>query len=381
MVVGISAFAGDGGKSGISQYMIQLFRRMADQAPDDRFILFMAKGDEQFLDPCCSNVTVVLSPAWVGHPLVNIFWHLLVLPFVLRQHGCDCVFMPAGNRRLAWYYGVPSVGTVHDMSQLHVQAKYDALRMQYIMRVLPRMMNKLDRVVAISHATRKDLEGFAGVPPERIRVVYNGADLQRFKKPDDLAEAKRRVQEKLKLPADFVLYTSRLEHPGKNHVRLIEAFARMKEETGLPHKLVLVGSRWNGAEAIDAAVEQFAMQHDVIFPGFVADEFMPDLYAAADLFVFPSLFDGFGIPVLEAMASGTAVCASNAASIPEVVGDAGLLFAPADVDEMAAAMARLLMDSALRQEMALRGLQQAQSFSWDRAATELLQLCHDLQTV
>jgi glycosyltransferase involved in cell wall biosynthesis len=267
---------------------------------------------------------------------------------------------------------MPSVGTVHDLSQLHVPQKYDALRMFYIMRVLPRMMRRLTRVIAVSDSTRRDLESFARVDPARMRVIHNGADLERFS-PRDREAAKSIVATELGLPPRFLLYIARLEHPGKNHVRLLEAFASLKRDTGLPHKLVLAGSRWSGAEPIDAKVEQLRLRQDVVFPGFVPNEILPDLYAAADVFVFPSLFEGFGIPVLEAMACGTPVCASDIASIPEIVGEAGLLFDPQEPRAIADTLHRLLTEPSLRAQLVERGLDQVKRFTWDDAAAAVLE--------
>jgi glycosyltransferase involved in cell wall biosynthesis len=244
--------------------------------------------------------------------------------------------------------------------------------MFYIMRVLPRMMRRLTRVISVSESTRRDLASFARVDPGRIRVIHNGADLDRFS-PRDRDAAKAAVADALGLPPDFLLYIARLEHPGKNHVRLLEAFAALKRDTDLPHKLVLVGSRWNGAELIEAKVGELGLQSEVVFPGFVPNETLADLYAAADVFVFPSLFEGFGIPVLEAMACGTPVCASNVSSLPEVVGEAGLLFDPNEPNEIADAMRRLLTDPSLRAGLVQRGLAQAGRFTWDDAAAAVLE--------
>jgi glycosyltransferase involved in cell wall biosynthesis len=247
--------------------------------------------------------------------------------------------------------------------------------MIYVMRLLPRLMRRLDRVLAISQSTRRDLENFAGVTPERISVVYNGVCGDRFH-PRDKNTCQEDLAARLGIPSPFVLYISRLEHPGKNHVRLIEAFASLKRRSELPHKLVLAGSRWSGAEAIDAAVEQAGLQGQIHFTGFVDDADLPFLYCAADLFVFPSLYEGFGIPLVEAMLSGTPVCASDRASIPEVVGDAALLFDPEQPQQMAVSMERLLTDRALRDELVARGLRQGRLFDWDESATGVLRLCH-----
>ena len=171
--------------------------------------------------------------------------------------------------------------------------------------------------------------------------------------------------------------TARLEHPGKNHVRLLEAAALLKQRGLLSHKLVLAGSDWNGAAVIKDRIVQLGLSDDVITTGFVDAQLLPPLYAAADLFVFPSLFEGFGIPLLEAMAAGTAVCAANVSSIPEVVVDSALLFAPRAPDDIARQLQRLLQDGALRQQLVARGRQRALQFSWDDATSGVLAQCYE----
>ena len=374
MKLGIAAFAADGGKSGIGQYLVNVIPRLTRLEPTLRTVIFIARSDYALLAGQVEPAALVAVPDWMARPAVNVLWHLLLLPLLLKRHACDCVWLPAGNRRLGWWYGVPSVATVHDLSQLHVQEKYDALRMFYVKRVLPTMMRRLDRVVAVSESTRRDLEQYAGVPAERIVVAYNGADLDRFG-PARGDDARRRAAAALGTEAPFILYTARLEHPGKNHVRLLQALAQLKARGSLRHKLVLAGRPWHGAAAITAEVEPLGLQDDVIFTGFVPDQLLPSLYAAADLFVFPSLFEGFGIPLLEAMISGTPVCAADVSSIPEVTGDAALLFDPGDAAGIASAMARLLDDAPLARQLVQRGLAQARRFSWDQAAAGVLAQC------
>lgn len=375
MKIGVSAFAGDSGKSGISQYMKNIFKRLPELSIEDEYVMFMADSDREHFDFDHERVHIVTLPDWFGHPLINIFWHLICLPVMLAIYRCECVFLPAGNRRLAWWYGVPSVGTVHDLSQLHVKAKYDLFRMFYGKKVLPFFIRRLTRVIAVSKATRQDLEHHAAVNPVDIDVVYNGADLDHFK-PLDKALAAQRVRKKYAIDAPYILYTARLEHPGKNHVRLLEAFARLKREEGIPHHLILAGSPWFGAEAIYVCARDLGISEHVTFAGFVPNEELPGLYAGADLFAFPSLFEGFGIPLLEAMASGTPVCASNVASIPEVVGDAGLLFEPTRTEDIQLAIARVLEDDELRQSLVRLGLKQSERFSWDDSARQVWEICY-----
>lgn len=366
MKIGISAFAGDGGRSGIGQYLAQVISRLPDQAPEDRFVVFTTRkavADLGLEDP---RLEVVAVPDWFEHPLINIAWHILVLPLMLRQHGCEVIYLPAGNRRLGWWYGVPSVGTVHDLAQLHVDDKYDGWRMLYARRLMPRLMRRLTRVISVSEATGRDLVGLAGVDQRVVRTIPNGFDQSRFQCLDR-EEAQLRVAGRWGVSGPYLLYVARLEHPGKNHVRLLEAFARMRAD-GLQHQLVLAGSRWSGAEEIESRARELGLEDSVVFTGFVPNEALPDLYAAADIFVFPSLFEGFGIPLLEAMMARVPVCASDRASIPEVVGDAGLLFDPDDPSSIEDRVQQIVSDRHLRDSMVVAGRQRAETFSWEAAA-------------
>lgn len=370
MKIAISAFAGDAGKSGIGQYISHITNRLPEAGPDVQFLVFCTASAISDLKLSHPRLEFVTSPGWVEKPLFSILWHLIMLPLALKRHRCDGVFLPAGNRRLGWWYPVPSVGTVHDLSQLHVKGKYDGLRMYYVCKLLPRFMRRLTRVISVSQATRRDLESHARVQAERIRVIHNGFDHKRFVNRDR-QQAQERVLEVYGAQTPYILYVARLEHPGKNHVGLVKAFAKLKKQ-GLPHKLVLAGSPWNGAEVVEQTVKSLGLSDEVIFTGFVANEMLPELYAAADLFAFPSFFEGFGIPLLESMMSGTPVCASNASSIPEVLGDAGLLFDPADPDSIADSMRKVLDDPQCHARLVRDGRERAAGFSWEASAAQVM---------
>ena len=371
MKVGISMFAGDGGKSGISQYMREIVTALINDNPDFHCQLYMTESDRMFFDPQHPRAEVKSYPDWVGQPVVNIFWHLIWLPFVLWKKRAQLVFMPAGNRRLGWFYPCQSIATVHDFSQLHVPAKYDGLRMFYILKVLPLLMRKLTRVIAISQSTQRDLENFALVERKRIRLVYNGADTSRFTPACGEHARDRLVAMGLPLTSPYILYVSRLENPGKNHLRLLEAFAAALPELDPEIKLVFAGGRWNGAEQIDQRIEELNLGERVISLGFVANEALPDLYRGALFMAFPSLFEGFGIPALEAMASGLPVMVANNSSLPEVVGEAGLTFDPFNIAQMSNQLLQLSQQPELRDALSRAGIEQAKRFSWRKSASDV----------
>ena len=173
--------------------------------------------------------------------------------------------------------------------------------------------------------------------------------------------------------APYILYISRIEHPGKNHVRLIEAFERFKDATALPHNLVLAGADRERAEEVHARAKASSQADRIVFTGFLRDEQLPHLYAGADLFVLPSLYEGFGLPLLEAMASGTPVACSNLSSLPEVAGEAADLFDPYQVDDMARAMKNILANPRQAAKLRERGQARAAQFSWRLTAEKTLE--------
>jgi len=373
--IGVACFASDGGRSGIGQYLVNVVRRLPVLSPMDEFVLFAPRRDAALWEGLAPRVTVEYVSDLYDSPVPSLLWHAAALPRRLRTHRCDAVFLPAGNRRLGVAYGLPSVATVHDLSQLHVPQKYDMARMVYATRVLPALIGRQDRVVTVSSSTRADVLERTGIAPERVSVVPNGVDLSRYTTRNPAAAAG--IAGRLGLEQPYLLYVARLEHPGKNHVTLLEAYARLKA-AGLPHKLVLAGPRWSGAEAIDAAVARLGLADCVVFTGFVDGDDLPGLYLGASGFVFPSLYEGFGIPLLEAMASGTPCCVANVSSLPEVAGNAALLFDPRDPHDIAQSMHRLLTDDVLRARLRARGLQRCAEFTWERSAQGVLDACRSV---
>lgn len=368
MHVGITTFGCDAGRSGIGRYAAQLIRELPRlDGPEDYEILVHRAEREAFV-PADTRALVRLLPGHLTHPIPDIAWHQAALPAWCALRRYDALFLPAGNRRLPLWCPCPTVGTVHDFAAIHVAGKYDPARVFYIRHVLPALMRRLDHVLTVSECSRGDIIEYGGVLPERVTVTPLAVDPTVFHPRDPSADPDL-LRRELGLARPFVLYVSRIEHPGKNHAGLIRAFTILKtRHPDLPHELLLAGPDWSGAAEVHRLAAASSCAADIRFLGALRADLLTHLYAAADLFVFPSLYEGFGLPVLEAMASGVPVACSNVSSIPEVAGDAAELFDPEDPEGMAAVLDRVLSDPSGRAGRVARGLKRAGEFSWERTA-------------
>jgi glycosyltransferase involved in cell wall biosynthesis len=371
MRVGVTTFGCDGGKSGIGQYTIQLLRAFAAVPGDAEFEVIVHPTEKDVFVPPSDRFRAFSLAENLRSPMLNLCWHQLGLPSLCKKRAYDVLFIPAANRRGVIHAPCPVMGMVHDFSSIHVQGKYDPLRVFYIKHVLPAFIRRLKRIITVSECTKKDIVTFARVPKDGISVIMHGVDQQSYR-PRDKSQAQRRLVDKYPLRSPYVLYISRIEHPGKNHVRLIRAFARLKASHEIPHQLVLAGSDWTRAEAVHEAARASGLKEDVLFLGFVPGGDMPDLYCGCDLFVFPSLYEGFGMPLLEAMSCGVPVACSNISSMPEVAGDAAALFDPYDEEAISDAMHVVLSNTALRAEMIDRGGKRVKPFTWEASARQHL---------
>lgn len=372
MNIGISAFGTDRGKSGIGYYTMRLLKEFDRVAPESRFEVFVHREEAGIFVPTSGHMTAIPMGEHLRHPLANVLWHQVALPRWCRKRKYDVLFLPAGNRRLTLGAPCPTVGVIHDFSSIHVHGKYDRSRIFYITHVLPFLIRRLTRVITVSESSKRDIVEYAGVPDERISVVPEGVDHETFS-PGPKSAAQSRIWDKYKIPSPYILYISRIEHPGKNHIRLIRAFELLKRES-IPHRLVLAGSDWNGAAEVHEAARSSMYAQDIVFPGFIPGPDLVDFYRGSDVFVFPSLYEGFGLPILEAMACGVPVACSDISSLPEVAGDAALLFDPKSEEAIAGALKNLVCDETLRQEIADRGVHRSESFTWEVTAVRTLQI-------
>jgi glycosyltransferase involved in cell wall biosynthesis len=377
MKIGITTFGADGGKSGISRYLINLLKEFSRLESEFEFELLVYEDEVEIFLNNIENIYPLTFSKRIASPALNIAWHQLSLGKICKERGYDLLFLPAGNRRLPLILPCPSVGTVHDLSSLHVKGKYNKIRQFYLFKILPLLVRKLTKVLTVSDSSKKDILNFIGVPEEKILVTLLAADGGQYyprNRDTSLAELKNRYP----LRDPFILYTSRIEHPGKNHVRLIEAFNSLKSKEGIPHQLVFAGSDWSRAEIVHQAAQNSASADDIVFTGFVSEADLPIFYTAADLFLFPSLYEGFGLPILEAMLSEIPIACSNLSSLPEVAGDGALLFNPHNVESIAEAISLILSDRKIRQTLIQKGRDRSRQFSWEKTDMQTLTAFRDV---
>lgn len=368
MKIGLCATASDGGLSGISVYMRAMVRWLPELGAGHAFELIADERDLDYLSPA-PDTSVVPLEGHLARPLRNILWHQLELPLLARRRGYDVVLLLAANRRVPLWCPCPAVGTVHDLSSFHVDGKYDPVRDLYVRRVLPGLIHRLAHVITVSEASRRDIVERCAVPASRVAVIPHGIDRDRFS-PGDAARA-REALAPFGVRAPFLVYVSRVEHPGKNHVGLIDAFDRLKAR-GAPHQLVLAGADRERADEVHARAAASPFARDIRFLGFTPDPLVPELYRAADALVFPSLYEGFGLPVLEAMACGAPVLCSGVSSLPEVGGAAARYFDPRAPDRIAEALEEVTADAGVRERLARASLARAAEFSMEAAARRTL---------
>jgi glycosyltransferase involved in cell wall biosynthesis len=297
----------------------------------------------------------------------RLLWEQLALPVHLRRRKIDVLHSPhhtapmvvAGSRRVI---------TFHDLTFFLLADRYPRSRLLYFRAVSRATARVADALICPSQAVRDDIVRILHVRPEKVHPIAEAAAPE-FQPIKDKA-ALEKLRTRYALPERFILNVGSLE-PGKNRTTLLKAYAGLRKR-GLEQKLVVAGQRaWKYEDDL-ALAEELGIEGDVLFTGYVPPEEMPALYNAADLFVFPSLYEGFGLPVIEAMACGVPVVASNLSAIPEVAGEAALLVDPRDVEQLCDAMERVLRDKRLQGALRRRGLERAQGFSWERAARETI---------
>jgi glycosyltransferase involved in cell wall biosynthesis len=352
--------------AGVGRYTRNLVGALAQLDGENRYTLFCAgEGPSKAEWPANFSVRTTSVP----ERFLTAGWHKLRLPIPAERIAGPADIFHSPDFTLPPLRSAAGVVTIHDLSFLKLPQCADPGLRDYLTERVPVSVARAARVLADSGNTRRDILELLGTPGDKVSVVYAGVET-RFQPVRD-SQRLAQVRDRYQLPELFVLFVGTIE-PRKNLSRLISAYAEIRRQTGLPHQLVISGSKGWLYEDLFAQITREGLGQDVLFPGFVSDEDLPALYSLADLLAFPSLYEGFGLPPLEAMACGTPVVASRNSSLPEVLGNAAVFVDAEDVAGLADAMARVLGDAALRVRLTGLGLAQAARFTWEDAARQLV---------
>ncbi len=324
----------------------------------DTYVLICRKTDAEFVRSLGPPFEAVVDRAG-NYSLLEQF----SVPWSLRRAKVDLFHAP--HYVISPLTACPIVVTIHDCIHLRFPQYLPNRRAYYYARVMMILAaRRARRILTVSQASKDDILRYLDVPASKIEVIYNALD-ERLATPPDEEEVSR-VRERFQLRSPFILYTGNIK-PHKNVDRLIEAFAILRRRRGDDLKLLIIGEEISRYPNLRRLVHRFHLHQHVRFFGFVPEATLRVLYRLAAAFVFPSLYEGFGLPPLEAMASGTPVITSNVSSLPEVVGDAAILIDPMNPGAIADAMRRVLEDPALRADLIRRGCERVKAFSWARS--------------
>ena len=371
MHIGIDLTAAVTQGGGIGRYTRELVHALVAVDQENTYRFFSAKLPAQLPVPNSipSAPHVSHHPAPIDERWLYRLWYRLRLPLPVQWmtgtldlfHSPDFVLPPVANH-------IPTLVTVHDLSFLHYPDTFPVKLVTYLNQVVPWSIERATHILADSQATKADLVDLWHVPAEKITVLYCGVN-ERFRPVTD-EERITAVSRKYKIDDQPYILSVGTVQPRKNYRMLIRAFAQMADR--FPHNLVISGGKGWLYDEMVAEVEKLGVNGRVRFIGFVDDEDLPTLYSGASLFVFPSLYEGFGLPLLEAMACGVPLITSNASSLPEVVGETAVQLSPLRPELWTEAMSHLLEDAGARTRIVADGFRQVRRFSWTGAARQLL---------
>ncbi len=356
---------------GIGIYTREIFKRVVQQMPEHEFIfLFDRPFSDEFIFADNISPRVLAPPA--RHPFLWYWWFEHSVPKALKQSKADLFISPDGFCSLNT--NVPQVLTIHDLGFEHFPEHTPLFVRKYYRHFTPAYCKKADRILAVSEYTKNDICATYGIAPEKIDVVCNGFEADTQIPVRQLTDIDERLQDN----RPYFIFVGAV-HPRKNVEGLLKAYEQFRDTFSHGHQLVIVGRNAWMHDAVEQLYRQMKYRSDIIRIEYIERNDLLQVLRQAYGMVYPSFFEGFGIPVLEAMASGVPVIASNASSLPEVAGNAAILVNPNSTIEIAEAMHELIINDVLRNDLIARGKIQARLFDWNKSAQEVVEIIQSYQ--
>lgn len=366
-------------RSGIEHYIYYLLESLAIIDKDNEYIIFCkSKNDLPSIVLKKDNFVLCNSPLPLSVRGFRALREHLFFPFHISQKNIDVYH--GTHFMLPSILNCPSVVTFHDFVlerglDLDTHETSSLLSKLYLRFILPYSAEKAHRIISVSDSTKRDIVNGLNIKPDKVITIYHGIS-KLFRRMDDRNYLEK-VRSVLGLPMEYILFVGALK-PRRNLSRAIEAYSLLKKYHNVNHKFVIAGPKDERYREVFVTVERLGLTGDIIFIGNVDHKVLPAVYNMASLFIYPSLYDGFGFPPVEAMACGLPVITSNVSSLPEIVSDAGILVDPYNIEEIATAMWKVISDKELSEEMAGKGIKRAAGFTWERCARGTLKVYNDV---
>lgn len=355
-------------RTGVQRAAYNLLRNLVAIDRENEYFIFTGQNQLGNSDWDYPNVQVIPSRLRGGESFRNHMWEQFILPRLAKKHNIDILHSPANMAPL--FYSGKTVVHIHDLCFVVNPHWYSFMFHTLYNFVIPRLAQRASKVITNSNNSRNDLLQFCNVSADRVSLIYWAVDNTFMNSFQEKIEIKDWPYD------DYILYVGSLE-PRKNIRQLIEAYEELRHKNAnIKSKLILIGGESPLFGEVQLNVKTY--KSDIIFKGFVDDIMLREFYRRAKLVVYPSLYEGFGLPPLEAMASGTPVVTSNTSSIPEVVGDAALMVSPYDTKQLASTMERVLTDDELHAKLVRNGYQQIKKFNWLRVARNTLAVYYEV---
>ncbi len=369
MKIAINALSAKSQHHGVGVYITNILKHLIPLTGQHDFLLY--KRNSLNLDNNLQSIKNIKYRNIDKSRYLRIVWEQTFLPIALKKERFDLLWGPCNF--LPLIKPCRFVVTIHDLAPFLLPRSLPFIRRTYYQRAFLNSIYRADQIVVVSESLKTDLMRLFSLPEKKIYAIHNGIDESFHPVTDKILLSQ--IQNKYQLPTDFILTLGVLE-PKKNTIGLIQAYADLRKSYAELPKLVIGGSKqygWKNNQVFEM-VKNLGVEKDIIFTGTIAHEDLPAVYTLTTLFVLPSIYEGFGLPVAEAMACGTPVITSNTSSLPEVASDAAILVNPLNVQEISKAISQVLANKGMQKEMTEKGIKNSKRFSWNKAASSLLEV-------
>ena len=367
MIIGISGYVGNR-LTGIGRVLINILSELAKQYPEDKYVLFRNFDFKEYDNLTqYQNIEIVDVPYTKESGLKNILWHQWLFQKLLKKYKCDIAYIP--NFTLLLWKTIPTIVTIHDLIEYNVPDKFSKARMFYRKQVCdPLMAKKSNHILTVSKSSYKDIISYLGVKPSKLTLTLNATDRNVFKKysKEKIIPAIKKYNLEYK---KYLLFVGTIDFPGKNIKTIIEAFFNLRSKNELNGiKLVIIGKNGFNSKVIYDFVNASPFKDEVIFTGYLNDDDLPKYYAGATIMLYLSLFEGFGLPVLEAMSCATPVICSNTSCFPEIVEERDVKVPPTDVNAVEEKILKILSNTIYYEILSQRCYEKSLKYSWTESA-------------